>query len=387
MQNLKEQSVTASSVYSLDAVVTAPRILIVGPHRTRTLGGISTVIDGLLRAAPKAGYEVQHIASQNDEYQGMKKLVLATAALLQYVLKIIWWRPNLTMIHVGSNASLYRKAIFITVADWLRQRVVTHFHAGDFDHYYEQQSKLGKRFIQTGLRRSQKLIAVSQATAQRLRQLLPDAEILMIPNGIKTREFAPIERERDQYVRVLFVGGMGKLKGERDLIQALGLAVKLAPQLRFSLLGHGAAGMRMLCDDHGILARLEHLGPVPHAERAQFFRSADIFVLPSYGEGMPMAVLEAMAAGLPVIATNVGGIPELITHGAEGFLISPGNVQDLAERIVRLANNQNLRLQMGQLALNKVQQFEEQHVMERLLQELRTDEVAASVGSPAFRRN
>ena len=374
MQNLKEQSVTVRSVYSSDAVDTSPRILIVGPHRTRTLGGISTVIDGLLRAAPKAGYEVRHIASQNDEYQGSGKLVLAIAALLQYVLKVVWWRPNLTMIHVGSNASLYRKAVFITAADWLGQRVVTHFHAGDFDHYYEQQSNLGRCFIQSGLRRSHKLIAVSQATAQRLRQLLPDADIVMIPNGIKTQEFAPIVRERDGYVRVLFVGGMSKLKGEGDLIRALALAAKRAPQLRISLLGHGAEGVAALCDECGIRSHIEYLGPVPHAERAQFFRNADIFALPSYGEGMPMAVLEAMAAGLPVIATHVGGIPELITHGAEGFLIRPGDVQDLAERIVRLANDQNLRSQMGQLALKKVQQFEEQHVMERLLKELRTDE-------------
>ena len=375
MQNLKEQSGAVYPVYSSDVVDAVLRILIIGPHRTRTLGGISTVIDGLLRAAPKAGYEVRHIASQNDEYQGSGKLVLAIAASLQYVLKVVWWRPNLTMIHVGSNASLYRKAVFITVADWLGQRVVTHFHAGDFDHYYEQQSNLGRRFIQTGLRRSHKLIAVSQAAAQRLRQLLPDADIVMIPNGIKTQEFAPIVRERDGYVRVLFVGGMGKLKGENDLIQALGLAAKRAPQLRISLLGHGAEGVATLCDECGIHSHIEHLGPVPHAERAQFFRNADIFVLPSYGEGMPMAVLEAMAAGLPVIATHVGGIPELITHGAEGFLIRPGDIQDLAERIVRLANDQNLRSQMGQLALKKVQQFEEQHVMERLLQELRMDEV------------
>ena len=147
MQNLKEQSGAVYPVYSSDVLDTVLRILIIGPHRTRTLGGISTVIDGLLRAAPKAGYEVRHIASQNDEYQGSGKLVLAIAALLQYVLKVVWWRPNLTMIHVGSNASLYRKAVFIIAADWLGQRVVTHFHAGDLDHYYEQQSNLGRRFI------------------------------------------------------------------------------------------------------------------------------------------------------------------------------------------------------------------------------------------------
>lgn len=367
MEFLQEQSVSVSSP---QASATAPRVLMVGAHRTRTLGGISTMIDGLLRTAPAAGFSLRHIASQNDECRGLSKLVLALVALLQYVLTVLVWHPHITLIHVGSNASLYRKAIFLTVARWLQQRVVAHFHAGDFDHYYERQSEFGKRFIVAGLRRSHKLIAVSQASAQRLRELLPDENIVMIPNGIRMQDFAPQTHERDAFVRVLFVGGMGKLKGERDLLRALQVSAERAPQLRVSLLGHGAETVAALCDECGLRARIEHLGPVPHAARAQFFRQADIFVLPSYGEGMPMSVLEALAAGLPVIATNVGGIPELITHCAEGFLFAPGNVSELAEHIVTLANDASLRAQMGRTALTKAQQFDEQHVMQRLFAEL-----------------
>lgn len=330
------------------------------------------MIDGILRAAPDAGFSLRHVASQNDEYHGFGKLALAVSALLQYVLTVIVWRPHVTWIHVGSNASLYRKAIFIMVARWLRQRVVAHFHAGDFDHYYERQSEFGKRFIVAGLRRSNKLIAVSQASAQRLSELLPNANIVMIPNGIKVQDFAPIQRQRDAFVRLLFVGGMGKLKGERDLLRAMQIAVERAPQLRISMLGYGAETVESLCDEYGLRARIEHLGPVLHVERASFFRRADIFVLPSYGEGMPMSVLEALAAGLPIIATNVGGIPELIMHGAEGFLIAPGNVTELAEHLVTLANDAALRVRMARASLIKAMQFDEQQVMQRLFVELRT---------------
>jgi glycosyltransferase involved in cell wall biosynthesis len=378
MLYFKEQSDTSparhtTSVRPLVATTAStPRILMVGPHRTRTLGGISTMIDGLLRAAPAAGCEMRHIASQCDETHDWRKLVLAARALLQAIWTIVWWRPGVMMIHVGSNASLYRKAIFITVARWLRQRVITHFHAGDFDHYYERQSAFGQHWIRSGLQRSHKLIAVSQASEQRLRALLPEADIVMIPNGIKTQDFAPLLRQQDEFVRLLFVGGMGKLKGERDLIRALQMAVARVPQLRVSLLGHGAENVEALCEESGLRAHIEQLGPVPHAERARFFRQADFFVLPSYGEGMPMSVLEAMAAGLPVIATNVGGIPELITHGVEGLLLAPGEVQALAERIVLLAKDTRLRTQMGQLALAKARQFDEAQVMAQLINELLT---------------
>lgn len=369
--NPEPSSPAKRSVRSEAEAATTQRVLMIGPHRTQTLGGISTMIDGLLRAAPAAGCTMRHIASQSDEAKGWRKFALAARALSQYMFAVLTWHPAVTMIHVGSNASLYRKAIFITVARWLRQRVITHFHAGDFDHYFERQSRRGQQFIVAGLRRSHKLIAVSQASAQRLRELLPDADIVMIPNGIATQDFAPLPRQRDAVVRLLFVGGMGKLKGERDLIRALQLVVDRVPQLRVSLLGHGAESLHSLIDECGVQAQIEHLGPVPHADRAQYFRRADIFVLPSYGEGMPMSVLEAMAAGLPVIATNVGGIPELITPAAEGFLLAPGNVPELAERIVQLVNDASLRTQMGQRARAKAQQFDEPVVMQRLFLELR----------------
>lgn len=368
MLYFREQSVSVSSP---QASATAPRILMIGPHRTRTLGGISTVIDGLLRAAPDACCTMRHIASQSDEAKGWRKFVLAVRALCQCMFTVLWWRPTVTLIHVGSNASLYRKAVFIAVARGLGQRVITHFHAGDFDLYYERQGLFGQQLIRSGLQRSHKLIAVSEASAQQLRELLPDADIEMIPNGIKTQDFAPVLCQQDGYVRLLFVGGMGKGKGERDLIRALQIVADRVPQLRVSLLGNGAESLQTLIDECGVRGQIEYLGPVPHAERVQFFRRADIFVLPSYGEGMPMSVLEAMAAGLPVIATNVGGIPELITHNVEGFLLVPGDVQALAERIMQLTNDAALRMRLRQALLAKAPQFDEARVMERLMQELR----------------
>lgn len=376
MQHFQDQSATVPSGHTAfsDKASAAhsvmQRVLMIGPHRTRTLGGISTMIDGLLRAAPTAGCEMRHIASQCDEVKGLSKLPLAARALLQYVLTVIVWRPNVTLVHVGSNASLYRKAVFIVVGRWLGQKMIAHFHAGDFDHYYEKQRPQGQRLILSGLRRSHKLIAVSQASANRLRQLLPNADIVMIPNGIKTQEFAPVVRKRDGFVRLLFVGGMGKLKGERDLLRAFQIAVARVPQLRISLLGHGAETITTFCDEAGLRPYIEHLGPVPHRHRAEFFRQADLFVLPSYGEGMPMSVLEAMAAGLPVISTKVGGIPELITSGQEGYLLAPGDVQAFAEQIVRLATDAELRTQMGQRARDKAQLFDESRVMTALLKEL-----------------
>ncbi len=353
------------------AVTSPPRILMLGPHPTKTLGGISAVINELLRSPLTTEFAFKHIASQRDDYRRFGKFVLALTSLWQFVWALVWWHPQLIYVHVGSNASLYRKAVFIALARACRQTILTHFHAGDFDHYYHRQSRLGQWWIRRGLRQSHKLIAVSQASARRLQELLPAAQVAVIPNGIDTAAFAHTHPPQDSFVRLLFVGAMGKLKGERDLLQAVRTLLARNMPLRLSLLGHGAETIAALCRQFHLQLRLEHLGPVPHHERYAFFRRADLFVLPSYGEGMPMAVLEAMAAGLPVIATRVGGIPELIDDGVEGFLIEPGDVLMLANRIAMLVTDETLRRQMGARARAKAQQFDQAVMVSRLTKEIR----------------
>jgi glycosyltransferase involved in cell wall biosynthesis len=88
-------------------------------------------------------------------------------------------------------------------------------------------------------------------------------------------------------------------------------------------------------------------GIVTGEQKNKLVLEADIFALPSYNEGLPIALLEAMAAGMAIITTPVGGIPEVITDGDNGFLVAPGNISDLAEKLTILVNNQELRQKMG----------------------------------------
>ena len=101
---------------------------------------------------------------------------------------------------------------------------------------------------------------------------------------------------------------------------------------------------------------IEHLGPVSMNQRIKCFADADIFVLPTYAEAMPISVIEAMAAGLAVITTPVGGIPELISDGKDGLLVPPGNVSALAEKIAMLASDTEARERFGARAQVKARQ-------------------------------
>lgn len=357
-----------------------PRVLMLGAHPTKTLGGISTLISDILNSKLTHEFEFKHVVSQMDECGKFGKLTLMFSALLRFGFTLLSWRPDVVYVHVGGNASLYRKGVFIALARLAGWRVIAHFHAGNFAPYFAAQSWLGRQCILRGLGLSQKFIAVSQEMAGWLNELWPAAEICVIPNGVRTELFAPTTSDlqatspSNATPRLLFIGKMGFLKGEADLLRALQL-VKAEHGLRFrlDLLGQLSGEISALCRAAGLEEELDQLGPVALSERIGYFQRADIFVLPTYAEGMPIAVIEAMAAGLPCVTTPVGGIPELIREGVEGFLVEPGDIQALATRLAQLLREAELRQEMGAQALRSARRYDLQQVLARLAAELRQE--------------
>ncbi len=375
-----------------------PRVLMLGAHPTKTLGGISTLISDILNSNLTRAFEFKHVVSQMDECGRFGKLTLMFSALLRFGFALLSWRPDVVYVHVGGNASLYRKGVFIALARLAGWRVLTHFHAGNFAPYFAAQGWFGRQCILRGLGQSQKFIAVSQEMAGWLGELWPAAEISVIPNGVRTELFAPVRQAaslskspmkaqwlnddastswqlvRQPIPRLLFIGKMGFLKGEDDLLRALQIVKgEHGLSFRLDLLGQLSNEIGATCREAGLEAEIDQLGPVALAERIGYFQRADIFVLPTYAEGMPIAVIEAMAAGLPCVTTPVGGIPELIRDGVEGFLVEPGDINALAARLAQLLRDAELRQAMGARALQSAGRYDLKHVLARLAAELRRE--------------
>lgn len=334
-----------------------PQILMVGMSLTKTRGGISTLIGEILNSDLKDDFAVEYIESQAEDFKGFDKLILAVKAVFLFIVKILTKNPSLIYVHIGSNASLYRESFFVVLAKIFGKKTVSHFHAGDVDEYLEKQSNLGRKFISWAISQSDKLIAVSKDSAEKLQKLAPKNEIEIIVNAIDTKPFAfsPNRFEnRSKIVRLLFVGAMGKLKGETDLADAIKIISTKNTDFRVSFLGFGGENLQKYCAEIGIENLIEFVGAVSLTERLSFFENADIFVLPTLAEAMPMSVIEAMAAGLPIVSTTVGGIPELIEESEEGFLVEPSNARKLAEKLSILISDKDLRIEMGKKAQEKV---------------------------------
>ena len=361
--NTAELTTDISDVRTRDNKIVAPlpkpRILMVGMHLTKTRGGITTLISEILKSPLKDDFDLTYIESQAEDFGTAGKIGLALKAIFKFIWTCLSKSPALVYVHLGSNASLYRESVFIILAKLMRRKVIAHFHAGDIDIYFPKQSRLGQSFIRRAFAACNDFIAVSQESARQLRKFAGSANISVIPNAIDTSVFldhdSKLSRKNDaDPVNLLFVGAMGKLKGEMDLVQALAILKNSGDQVKATFLGYGSGDLGIHCEAMGVAGLIEYMGAIPMDERIKYFNSADIFVLPTYAEAMPMSVIEAMAAGLPTVTTTVGGIPELINDGEDGLLVQPGDIDALAKEISFLVNNDQARHEMGRRAQEKV---------------------------------
>ena len=158
----------------------------------------------------------------------------------------------------------------------------------------------------------------------------------------------------DNEIRLIFVGRLAPVKGIRVLFDALDDLFLRIPNLRLTLVGDGPDRDRLEREAARLGDRVRFTGYLSQAEVAEALAEHDICVLPSFAEGVPVILMEAMASGLPVIATQVAGVGELVEQGVSGLLAPPGDVKTLRRHIEALANDATLRFQMGQSGREKV---------------------------------
>ncbi len=205
---------------------------------------------------------------------------------------------------------------------------------------------------------SEQVMAVNRDLAEKARRLGVAAERLtVIGNGVDPEHFSPSE-PKGIGSKVLFVGRLVPAKGISYLLEAMPSVVEEVSTAQLVLLGDGPlrAALEREASALGVAERVHFLGARPHSEIRHHLAASDVFVLPSLAEGLPTALLEAMACAKAVVATGVGGVPELLSSGVNGIVVPPGDCHGLTQAIVSLLSNPNARHQMGQMARETVMQ-------------------------------
>jgi glycosyltransferase involved in cell wall biosynthesis len=235
-----------------------------------------------------------------------------------------------------------------------RRPYLLHVHGGEFHRFYgEECGPLAQWFIRRTFARAALVLALTEGWRTRLAEICPQALIEVLPNGVAL----PALDRRDEARRVLYLSLLHRAKGAHDLVHAFARLAARFPEWRLVCAGNGAVEqIRALAAGLGIADRVECPGWLDARAKDAELATAAIFVLPSYAEGLPMALLEAMAWAIPVIATPVGGIPGAIQHGKNGILIPPADIDALSAALGDLMNSRERRRALGQAARASIEQ-------------------------------
>ncbi|HEX6155090.1 MAG TPA: glycosyltransferase family 4 protein [Burkholderiales bacterium] len=299
-----------------------------------TRGGVAAVIASHLAAGLAERWPLVHLATHGDGGR-WTKLRLAGAALIRFLGMLVADRVGLVHVHSASDASFMRKAAFIALALAARRPVIFHLHGGGFFEFYRDRcGPLRRRLVRFLLDRVDHIVMLSEQGARRLAGITANPRVSVIPNMVDMRAFRRSSPRQPGDAELLFLGRLDAAKGVEELLQAAAKLRARFPRLRLVLAGAGdARAIEARATALGVADAIELPGWVVGEQKQALLERASVFVLPSHVENMPVSVLEAMAAGVPVVATTVGAIPEVVEHGVTGLLVPPRDANALARAI------------------------------------------------------
>ena len=346
------------------------RVIHVGPA-LNVKGGVSSV-QRLILEELQPDLDVRHIASTCDGGWLQKaKCYSHCLRVLRHELKA---SPRTVVhVHFASRGSTWRKLFIASMALRAGATLVLHAHGGGFDRFLSAQPRIAQEWIKSTFQQARLFVVLSTHWRDFYIERLgiDPARVRILWNP--TRMPADVSDRRGRHiVHLAYLGLVSEAKGAFDLVRAvLQLPPAVRDRVKLTVAGNGEL--------ERIRALAASLGPtidirswIPAEERDRLLQEADVYVLPSYFEGVPMSILEALAAGLPVIATRVGGIPEIVTHEKTGLLIEPGDVEALSRQIERLVTDEALRLEYGNAARISAERFDVRRYGHALIEQYRS---------------
>lgn len=334
------------------------------------MGGIRTVVEGYAAAGLFEEIDCTYVITHRPGSR-RTKLAAALSGWVRVAMRLAALDSPLVHVHLSSRASFWRKAVVCLLARLARRPYLLHVHGSEFAQFHQECSPRAQRIVRRVLARATLVLALSEAWRVTLQEISPHARIEVLMNAVPLPPLEDLRRADEPRPTLLFLGEVARHKGVLELARAFAQVTERLPRLELVYAGTGGAmeEVRQLVAELGLGGRIVFTGWLEAQRKRAQFAGATMFVLPSYVEGMPMALLEAMSWGLPVIATAVGGVPEIITHDMNGLLIAPGDIAGLGAAILRLASDARLRQRLGEAARATIEtRFSLDAAVERLLQ-------------------
>jgi glycosyltransferase involved in cell wall biosynthesis len=318
-------------------------------------GGIASVVAVLINHGFLRQHH-SHYISSHAEGNSCYKLVLFGKALVQVVSQSRHSVSGIVHVHCASGASFVRKSILLCLARRCGYKTIFHLHGGGFAHYATVESSRAMQWwMRRTLEKSTQVLALSEQWANFLSQFAPQSTIDVLPNPVTLQVISHIATEPH---RIVFLGRVEANKGIYDLLAAVSILKPTFPHIKLVIAGEGELDKVLeQAIALGIADDIEIPGWLVAEQKSQQLHHAAIFVLPSYEEGLPMALLEAMAMAKAVVVTSVGGIPSVVQHEENGLLIPPRQVTALVEALAKLLEDKQFAVNLGINARKTIEKY------------------------------
>lgn len=356
------------------ATVRRPRVLHIGPMPP-AIGGMAVNVANYLRSDVSRAFEVEAVRSDlvgKLSRQGPARSLfnLGNAAVLAAVItwKLVTFRPALVHIRTNSYGGFFEKCAFALLARAFGARVLLHVHGGAFRTFYESSGRFVRRAIRSCLDVNDRVIALSEEMRSALLATgVAPGKVVVVENAVFLPSRTVLESDpggctsgpaHDPTVRLLFLNRLEAAKGVFDLLEAVIPLCRKHPGLSLRLIGPASeASLAVLSRvaQEGLSGRIEVGGTVTGEAKESGYLDADVYVLPSHVEAMPMGLLEAMSYGLACVATRVGAVGSVIQDGVSGLLVAPGDSDALARALDRLVMDASLRQRLGRCARETIE--------------------------------
>jgi glycosyltransferase involved in cell wall biosynthesis len=325
------------------------------------VGGVASVAEWLLAQEEEIGCSYSAFdleRAPNEEMGGRFRLGAVPRQLGQLARFVRWARGSPVVAHYclsTSGTGLPRDAVYVALLRLFGRRTIAHIHGSSLAD--AAAAPVRSSLLRLVGRWTAERVAISPTAAGVLEGIGVSSRCILNPVRFEPEEF-PVETQNGA-LRLLFVGAYGRRKGCPELIEALAKVRADGHDVTLRIVGKPD----QKGDEELVAARIaatgtsdaiEFAGVLSADELPRSYRAADVVCLPSWHEGLPMALLEAMAFGVPIVATRAGGIGDLVVHGSTGLLVEPGDVEALAGAIRALAEDSDLRRRMGADGLARV---------------------------------
>lgn len=306
------------------------KILLVGADLSSN-GGIASAVKVFYKAKNKK-YRYTLLKTNYYKDKGLAfELIIAIKALTKYFIFLITNQFKIVHIHSSARISFYRKTIFLLLAILFQKKAILHIHSSDFDEFFINTHGIKKIFIKLILSLPTKIFVLcGDWKSKILEKYTLSADVIYNPISLNPPE--PY-RSKPKSISILFLGFFIQSKGITDLLNVIKHYTN-SEAVNFIIAGKGDLKSTIINTiKNNNIKNANFLGWANEEMKNRILKEADVLFLPSFKEGMPIVILEAISHSMPIISTNIAGIPELVINGYNGFICKPGDIENFIKAI------------------------------------------------------